>query len=439
MQIKLSKSIYFGVLLLLGIITTGIGSTDSLDVYDNKVRGDLCNITSNSADIVGFGWSNTQNMIDNPDRDRVTELGIYKLESKNFLLNTDSSLNSINNSDWRDGTPYIEYMTNNSQAIDKIYGIDFSPYMDDQNPEYGYKVDREQIQERMQIIAPYTIWIRTYGTENGLEYNAPSAHDIGLKTAIGAWLGRDSTANERQINELINEMNAGYVDLAIVGSEILYRNDLSEEQLIDYIKRVKQAVPGINVTTADTYSELLSHPNVTEECDVIMYNSYPYWDGIGIEDAITVLDSHHKNMINMAESKEVIISETGWPSDGNTVGSAVPSPENSARYFNEFISWAHTNNVQYFYFEAFDETWKVNNEGSQGAHWGIWDKEGILKPGMEPVFYVSVNSGNVSKKSDSISATILDNTEWLFYGASLVSLGLLYGIYKNKQKRQTKK
>lgn len=427
------------MLLLLGIIIAGIGPADSVGVYDNKGIWTLWNTTSNSADIVVLGWSNTQNMIDYPDGGRVTKLGIYNFESNNFLLNIDSSFNYINNSGWRDGTPYIESRSNNSQVIDKICGIDFSPYMDGQNPEYGHKVDREQIQERMQIIAPYTIWIRTYGTENGLEYTAPLARDMGLKTAIGAWLGRDSAANERQINELINEMNAGHVDLAIVGSETLYRNDLSEDQLIDYIRSIKQAVPGINVTTADTYSELLSHPNVIEECDVVMYNSYPYWDGTGIEDAIAVLDSHHKNMINMTESKEVIISETGWPSGGNTVGSAVPSPENSARYFNEFISWAHTNNIQYFYFEAFDETWKVNNEGPQGAHWGIWDKEGILKPGMEAVFYKSVNNMNNDKKSNGTYAIMLDYKKWLFSGAGLVILGLLYRIYKNKHKTQNKK
>lgn len=439
MQTKSSKSIFVGMLLLLGIIIAGIGPADSVGVYDNKGIWTLWNTTSNSADIVVLGWSNTQNMIDYPDGGRVTKLGIYNFESNNFLLNIDSSFNYINNSGWRDGTPYIESRSNNSQVIDKICGIDFSPYMDGQNPEYGHKVDREQIQERMQIIAPYTIWIRTYGTENGLEYTAPLARDMGLKTAIGAWLGRDSAANERQINELINEMNAGHVDLAIVGSETLYRNDLSEDQLIDYIRSIKQAVPGINVTTADTYSELLSHPNVIEECDVVMYNSYPYWDGTGIEDAIAVLDSHHKNMINMTESKEVIISETGWPSGGNTVGSAVPSPENSARYFNEFISWAHTNNIQYFYFEAFDETWKVNNEGPQGAHWGIWDKEGILKPGMEAVFYKSVNNMNNDKKSNGTYAIMLDYKKWLFSGAGLVILGLLYRIYKNKHKTQNKK
>jgi PKD repeat protein len=273
------------------------------------------------------------------------------------------------------------------QKINKVYGINFSPYIDGQNPNYGSQVDEKQIRERMKIIAPYTKWIRTYGTENGLEYAGPVAHEMGLKTAIGAWLSGDTEANERQISKLIDEAKAGNVDLAIVGSETLLRNDLSEDQLIEYIKRVKQSIPtGIAVTTADTYSELLDHPKVMEKCDVIMYNSYPYWEGFSIDNAIEVQNNSYNGLVNSVKNKPVIISETGWPSAGNKIGNAVPSPANSARYFNDSVSWARKNNIQFFYFEAFDETWKSDNEGPQGAHWGIWDKAGNMKPGMKKVF-----------------------------------------------------
>lgn len=270
-----------------------------------------------------------------------------------------------------------------SENTTKLYGINFGPYVDGQNPNYGSQVDREQVKERLTIIAPYTIWIRTYGTENGLENIGPVAHEMGLKTAIGAWLGSDTDANDKQINELIDEAKNGYVDLAIVGSETLLRNDLSEDELIEYIRRVKQEIPGINVTTADTYGELLSHPKVMAECDVIMYNSYPYWEGISIDSAIEMQNKVYKSLVDQAKNKPVIVSETGWPSAGNTIRSAVPSSENSARYFNDFVSWANKNNVQYFYFEAFDEAWKANYEDTQGAHWGVWDKDGNMKPGME--------------------------------------------------------
>jgi hypothetical protein len=98
------------------------------------------------------------------------------------------------------------------------------------------------------------------------------------------------------------------------------------------------------------------------------------------------LHAWHQQMVAAAGGKKVVVSETGWPSGGNTVGGAVPSPEAAAAQFLNFVSWARANSVDYFYFEAFDESWKAAAEGPQGAHWGIWDSAGNMKPGMQAVF-----------------------------------------------------
>jgi hypothetical protein len=94
----------------------------------------------------------------------------------------------------------------------------------------------------------------------------------------------------------------------------------------------------------------------------------------------------YQQTVAVANGKPVWVSETGWPSCGNTITQAVPSPENASTYFLYFVSWARANNVPYFYFEALDESWKANYEGPQGACWGVWNKNGVLKPGMQSVF-----------------------------------------------------
>jgi exo-beta-1,3-glucanase (GH17 family) len=274
-----------------------------------------------------------------------------------------------------------------SNDIKKLYGIDFSPYMNEQNPDKGSYVKETQIWDRMRIIVPYAEWVRTYGTTRGLEPAAGIGKAYGLKTAVGAWLSHDIEANEKEINKLIEIANAGQADLLIVGSETLLRNNLTEDQLVQYIRRVKNETSGVDVTTADTFHELLSHKKVMEECDVIMPNYYPYWEGKDVNISIKIIDEWHKQMVQNANGKPVIISETGWPTAGNTIDKAVPSSENSKKYFLEFLDWAYKNNVSYFYFEATDEPWKAtSNEGEQGAHWGIWDNEGIMKPGMDEAF-----------------------------------------------------
>ena len=281
----------------------------------------------------------------------------------------------------------------------KVYGINFSPYIDGQDPNLGSTIPEEQLKARMDIVAPYTEWIRTFGCSNGLQKAGIIAHQINLKTAVGAWLSSDLSANELEISNLISTAKAGYVDMAIVGSEVLHRSDLTEDQLISYINRVKQELPGIPVTTADVHSEILSHPAVVAACDVVFVNYYPYWEGTKVDQAIEAIHGWHKQVKDRAGSKPVIVSETGWPSGGNQIGDAVPSPENASFYFLNFVSWARANNVQYFYFEAFDESWKANYEGPQGAHWGIWDKDGNMKSGMMDVFNGKTIADNWSQVS----------------------------------------
>lgn len=277
----------------------------------------------------------------------------------------------------------------------KVYGLDFGPYTKmGQNPNLGTVISEEQIRELMASIAPYTEWIRTYGCTNGLENIGRIAHELGFKIAVGAWLDGNLATNEEQISSLVNIAQAGEADMVIVGSEVLIRNDLTENQLIEYINRVKEAMPGIPVAAADVYSELLEHQAVIAAVDVVLPNYYPYWEGVCIDSAIYQVHLMHQQVTTTAGDKPVIVSETGWPSAGRQISNAVPSPENASFYFLNFVSWAKAENVLYFYFEAFDEPWKAGYEDPQGAHWGIWDNEGNLKLGMERVFNCETVASN---------------------------------------------
>ena len=71
--------------------------------------------------------------------------------------------------------------------------------------------------------------------------------------------------------------------------------------------------------------------------------------------------------------KKVIITETGWPSKGQTVQEANPSAENAMKYFINTQHWAKDQNIEMFYFSSFDESWKLHLEGEVGTQWGLWD------------------------------------------------------------------
>ena len=75
------------------------------------------------------------------------------------------------------------------------------------------------------------------------------------------------------------------------------------------------------------------------------------------------------------EDKPVVITETGWPGQGEPVGAAVPAADHAMRYFVEAQQWGRREGVRLFWFSSFDEPWKRGQEGEVGTQWGLWDKD----------------------------------------------------------------
>ena len=84
-------------------------------------------------------------------------------------------------------------------------------------------------------------------------------------------------------------------------------------------------------------------------------------------------------VVDAAQGKPIIITETGWPSQGGGLKGAIAGPESAMKYFIDAIRWTKENDIPIYYFSSFDESWKVGPEGEVGAYWGLWDKHEQLK------------------------------------------------------------
>ncbi|MDJ0778860.1 MAG: glycosyl hydrolase family 17 protein [Gammaproteobacteria bacterium] len=259
-----------------------------------------------------------------------------------------------------------------------IHGISFSPYLDGQRP--GIHISEQQIRDRLSIIQPYTRWIRSFSCLEGNQETARIAHEMGLKTMVGVDLGEDLDENEEGLANGIAVAQAGHADIFVVGNENLLREDLSEQQLLDYIRRAREAVPDhVPVSFVDAYFLFENHPAVAEAVDVLLVNCYPFWESCAAEYALLYMKEMYRRAQVAANGKPVIISETGWPSTGSPFGAAEPSWDNALEYFIRTCQWAEEDGIEIFYFSSFDEAWKVGAEGDVGAYWGLWDKDGNLK------------------------------------------------------------
>ena len=259
----------------------------------------------------------------------------------------------------------------------KIHGICFSPYVEGQGP--GAIVSEAQIRERLEIIAPYVRAIRSFSCTDGHELIPAIAKEKGLETMVGVWLDDDKEHNEEELANAIEIAKAGHADILAIGNEVLLRGDLTEDELLDYINRAKQAAPDVEVGYVDAYFEFVDHPRIAAACDVLLANCYPFWEGCPAEHALLYMKEMYYRASSVAGGKRVIVSETGWPNIGTAEEGAVPSFENAIKYFIDTCRWAEQEGIEVFYFSAFDEAWKVAAEGDVGAYWGLWDKDGKPK------------------------------------------------------------
>jgi len=258
-----------------------------------------------------------------------------------------------------------------------VHGFCFSLYEDGQKP--GDIISESQIRRRLEVLKPHTQWVRSFSTTEGNELIPIIAKEFGMKTLVGAWLSDDEEKNQGEIENLIQLAKDGHVDIAAVGNEVLYRNDLPLHQLLDHIRYVKSQIPHTPVGYVDAYYEFVQHPEFAELCDVILSNCYPFWEGTSLEDSFQHIQHMFAQSKSAARGKKVIITETGWPSQGQSLGGAVPNASNAIKYFINTQLWSLDEGIELFYFSSFDESWKVGAEGDVGAYWGVWDKNEKLK------------------------------------------------------------
>jgi glucan 1,3-beta-glucosidase len=279
-------------------------------------------------------------------------------------------------------TPIKATPTYTVTPLPRLRGLAYSPYRDCQSPDTDEQPTVENIRRDLQIIKDMANGIRTYST-TGISAEIPAlARQMGLSVSAGVWLGKDKEANEREIQGLIDISNEVDLESAIVGNEVLLRGDLTEDELLGYIERVKSAV-NIPVTTAEIGSILLSHPAVMDAVDYEMVHLYPFWEGATIDGAAQNVIDEYDAILEKSNGKRVVIGETGWPSSGPANGASIPSLENQRQFAREFLSLAQEEGIDFYYFAAFDEMWKA--EGGIGPYWGLLFADRTFKTDVQGV------------------------------------------------------
>ncbi len=262
----------------------------------------------------------------------------------------------------------------------KIGGFALSAFQRYQSPLKSDFPSDEEIDSDLKLISKYTSRVRTYSMLQNPQVPRLAERE-GLKVMAGAWIDRRLDNNEKEIDTLIAQARhyPGTVNRVIVGNEVLLRNDISPEQLMAYLDRVRAALHQ-PVSTAEPWHIWEEYPELVQHVDFITVHLFPYWNGIDRKDALADALSRYNHLRQLYPNKPVVVGEIGWPSNGDRFQYATPSVSNEAIFLRQWFNAAREQHIDYYVMEAFDQPWKEGlGEGRTGAYWGMFNADRQLK------------------------------------------------------------
>ncbi|SMN22410.1 similar to Saccharomyces cerevisiae YGR282C BGL2 Endo-beta-1,3-glucanase, major protein of the cell wall, involved in cell wall maintenance [Maudiozyma saulgeensis] len=260
----------------------------------------------------------------------------------------------------------------------------------------------------LQVLKSYTSTIKVYAASdcNTLQNLGPAAEAEGFSVFVGVWPNDDAhfQAEQDALTAYLPKIKTDTVAGFLVGSEALYRDDLTASQLADKINTIRTLIGGISdsegqsysgkqVGTVDSWNVLVAGYNsaVIEASDFVMANAFSYWQGQTMNNAsYSFFDDIMQALQTIQTTKGSTditfwVGETGWPTDGTNFESAYPSVDNAKQFWKEGICAMRAWGVNVIVFEAFDEDWKPNTSGTSDVekHWGVWTSSNTLKYSLD--------------------------------------------------------
>jgi exo-beta-1,3-glucanase (GH17 family) len=280
--------------------------------------------------------------------------------------------------------------------------ICYSGYREGQNPMNRIYPSDEQIVEDLRLLENDFDYIRMYDqseyTQRTLELI--KKHQIKLKVFLTmnllgeisnhncSWGGTYSVEeialniknNQVELENIIKYAKE-YKDIVAsvsAGNESVpewNENLVSPGRILYFVNELKK-----NTDVPVTYCDNVHYwkdtlREVAEAVDFISIHLYPVWEGKMVPEAIDISISQFQEISAIYPNKQVIITETGWPtrSNSNQIHPHLANEKNQQVFNSVIHNWTMKNNILCFFFEAFDEVWKgSNDENEPEKHWGYY-------------------------------------------------------------------
>ncbi|KAF3005087.1 hypothetical protein E8E13_009814 [Curvularia kusanoi] len=271
--------------------------------------------------------------------------------------------------------------TNPADARSLPFGVTYDPFTGSQGNS-RCKTDAE-VADEFSRMSSYKV-VRIYGmgcnivplaVQNALKngqtimggaYLSNGGDGEGLSTVISTW------------KDAIDDYAKGSWDILkifTVENERLDNHDMTASEIVDAIRRGRDQLRGLGyngpVGAVDTVQATIDNPAICQASDVVTVNCHPFFDqNTAAADAGTFVKGQIERVKTACNTDRVVVTETGWPHQGDPNGKAVPSPDNQAKALasihNEFTG-------DIFIHNSYDSPWKSDSASTFNAerYWGV--------------------------------------------------------------------
>lgn len=249
-------------------------------------------------------------------------------------------------------------------------GITYTPYAND-----GSCKSSSQIQSEVAELSGFDV-LRLYGVDCDQVAQVLKAKSSSQKIFAGIYDVDNIKDGVSTLASAVKD-NGDWDDIYTVsiGNELVNAGSATPSQIGEYVKSGKSALKAAGysgpVVSVDTFIAVINNPDLCDHSDYMAVNAHAFFDGhISAGDAGDwVLLQIQRVYDACGGKKSVFITETGWPSKGESNGVAVPSKENQESAVSS-IKLSCGNDVTLF--TAFNDLWKADGPYSAEKYWGIY-------------------------------------------------------------------